>query len=35
MPTSVHQWIQLVACLVIVYIFFRPLVTFRDKIFEG
>jgi hypothetical protein len=35
MPTNVYQWTELAACLVIVYIFFRPLVSFLDKIFEG
>jgi hypothetical protein len=34
MPTNIYQWIQLAACLVIVYIFFRPLVNVLDKIFE-
>jgi hypothetical protein len=35
MPTNIYQWIQLAACLVIVYIVFRPLVNFLDKIFES
>jgi hypothetical protein len=35
MPINVYQWIQLAACLVITYIFFRPLVSFLDKIFES
>jgi len=35
MPTNVYQWAELAACLVIVYIVFRPLVNFLDKIFDG
>jgi hypothetical protein len=35
MPTNIYQWIELAACLVIVYIVFRPLVNFLDKIFES
>jgi hypothetical protein len=35
MPTNIYQWIELAACLVIVYIVFHPLVNFLDKIFES
>jgi hypothetical protein len=35
MPANIYQWVELAACLVIVYIFFRPLVNFLDKIFDG
>lgn len=35
MPVNVSQWIQLCLCFALIYVIFRPLVTFLDKIFEG
>jgi hypothetical protein len=35
MPQNFEQWIQLSMCFAAVYIVFRPLVNFLDKIIEG
>ncbi len=35
MPHSFDQWMQLSLCFALIYIVFRPLVDFLDKVIEG
>jgi hypothetical protein len=35
MPQNFSQWIELSLCFALIYVVFRPLVSFLDKIFES
>jgi hypothetical protein len=35
MPQNFNQWIELSLCFALIYVIFRPLVSFLDKIFES
>ena len=35
MPQSFDQWMQLSLCFALIYVVFRPLVNFLDKVLEG